>query len=366
MSAPHTSASRYVLDYIDILRVKACGVRPSERPNEVAVAGDVAVRHVRGVERNGGIAIAVDKNQATCRMCAVGELTDARIGNSARNRSGIATMRRERVRIGQQIDRHLAHHNLHDAFAIPRAGNAARLSVGVATAADQRRIPHATRMFACRATCRSTSDEIARRIECNGTNCASWGRRRIVGCCHRFHALFPRSASARRDEFFGRAKRHAALSGELFRPFADQHHVFGFFQDEPSELNWIAHVLDCRDGAGLERDAVHQDRIELNPAVAIQMRAVACVEQGIVLERDNCSLHRVNRSIASRQHLPSGFERLANAAQTIISDIFREVSGAAMNNERRSQFCGCRVWLVAAAASGASEDLRMGPVRIIV
>src|SRR6266705_7140491 len=91
--------------------------------DEVAVQGDVAVRHARRIEGETGIPLAVEKDEATSGVRAFGEKV-------------------------KKIDGGFGHNNFHDGFAVARARDAASFGVGVAAAADERRIADTTGEFA--------------------------------------------------------------------------------------------------------------------------------------------------------------------------------------------------------------------------
>ena len=92
---------------------------------------DEAVGHARGAEGGGGVAIAVEKDQAAGGVGAMGEFADAGVGDELRvilGRRGVSLFRARCApragRCAQQVGGHLGHHDLHYAFAVAGAGDA--------------------------------------------------------------------------------------------------------------------------------------------------------------------------------------------------------------------------------------------------
>jgi len=99
----------------------------------------VTIGHPRSIERSGGTALAVEKDQPAGGVRAMREFAHAgvRDGLCQRERSSFFAMREQHALIVQQIGGHFGHHNFHDAFAVAGAGNAAGVGIGVAAAANQ-------------------------------------------------------------------------------------------------------------------------------------------------------------------------------------------------------------------------------------
>jgi len=152
-----------------------------------------------------------------------------------------------------------------------------------------------------------------------------------------FEAAPPCSALTIDDEVFRGAKWNPIFGGEFFRTSADQHHVLAFFVHPPGQTNRIGDAFDGSHGAGFERGAIHQNGIELNLAIAIQMRADACIERGIILEENNGRFDGVNRLAARTENLPTCFEGGADALPAVLDCFVRYVPGAAVNDEGRLQ-----------------------------
>src|SRR5712692_12083659 len=115
---------------------------------------------------------------------------------------------------------------------------------------------------------------------------------------------------------------------------ANQHHVLPRFEQLPRQANGVADALDGSDSAGLERCAVHEDGVEFDAAVAVQVRADASVEDGVVFEYDDGRFHGVKRRAAALEYLPAGLERLPATGAAGLDRFVRDVPGAAVNDQR--------------------------------
>src|ERR1700674_1958603 len=142
--------------------------------DEIAVHGHVAVSHARRVERKTWVAVAIEQNEAAGGMSTNVE----EVNGLARGKIG----RRELARIGcrsgvdashagtKKIHGRLGHHDFHDGFAVPGAGNAAGLGIGVAAAADERRIADPAGKFTTGSTGGSGGEEAALAIDGDGAD----------------------------------------------------------------------------------------------------------------------------------------------------------------------------------------------------
>src|SRR5271156_619832 len=83
-------------------------------------------------------------------------------------------MREQDALIVQKIGGHFGHHNFHYAFARAGAGDAACFCVGVAAAADERRIADATGKFAAGAAGGSSGEEMSVFVESDGADGAGF------------------------------------------------------------------------------------------------------------------------------------------------------------------------------------------------
>ena len=73
------------------------------------------------------------------------------------------------------------------------------------------------------------------------------------------------------------------LLRKFFSAEADQHHMFTLFQHRTRQQNRVFDMFDRGDRSGLQRRPVHDDRIELDVAVEVQVRAVSRVKRRSIL-----------------------------------------------------------------------------------
>ena len=192
-------------------------------------------------------------------------------------------------------------------------------------------------MFAARAAGGSASHEIAARIERHCADGAMFVAEMVLGGVRILAAALPCRALDVRDEVFEIAERESLLGGELFRARGDEHHVFAFLENAAGEANRIADALDGSDGACLQCGTVHHDCVELNAAVEREVRADACVEHGIVFERDDCGPDSIHGRATAREDLPCSFERGADSGATVSKCGLRNLPCAAVNDKGGSQ-----------------------------
>src|SRR6266704_3991 len=126
--------------------------------DEISVEGHVSVSHARRVERETGIALAIEKNQAAGAMRALSEQMNGFSGSNLRQR-GFTRRATRRVhanwRLPQKINCGFCHHDFHDRLAVAGAGDGTGFGIGITSAANQRRIANATWELAAGAAGRS-------------------------------------------------------------------------------------------------------------------------------------------------------------------------------------------------------------------
>ena len=306
--------------------------------NEGAAGGDVAVSHAGSVEGEGGIAVAVEKNEATGGVSAFGEVMD-RIARGEIGAGNITGRPGGRVntsrRAAKKIDGGFGHNDFHDGFAVAGAGNAPGLRVGITTAADERRIAHAAGKFAAGAAGGSGGENVALAIHGDGADGALLVTAVMGGSVFVPFAMRPGFAFGRTDKIFRSAEWNAVLFGEAFGAFGDEHHVRRIFQDSASQTNGVANVLQCGDGAGTERCAIHDDSVAFDVAIQIEMRAESGVEDGLILEHDDGGFDRVKSGAAPGEKRPSRGESAATPGFAGFDGLVGNIPRAAMNDQRR-------------------------------
>lgn len=277
--------------------------RLSWRRVERAVWFHEAIRHVRSVECGGGPTVAVEQDEPASGARAMREFADARVGNKLgtivvglRSFGSLLKTIRGLGRFRQEIDRHFGHHDLHDSFAVSRAGNAAEFRVGIAAAADEWGVSEAARVLAAGPTGRRSGENTTPGIDGDGSDSALSVACMVLGGVRVRAAKPPSIALLGRNQVLGIAEKHAVFLRELLRSLADEQNVFTFFENAACQTNGIADTLDRADRTGFERGTVHQDRVQLNSSVQRQVGAIPRVECGIFLKDDDCGFDRVTRA----------------------------------------------------------------------
>ena len=125
-----------------------------------------------------------------------------------------------------------------------RAGDAAGFRVGIAAAADERRIADASGKFAASAAGGGAGDEVILLVESDGADGAEFVVQVMLGGVRIFEAAAPGGALAIDDEIFGSAEGDAVFGGEFFGAGADKHHVLAFLENGASQADWIADAFD--------------------------------------------------------------------------------------------------------------------------
>jgi len=340
----------------------------------------VAVGHAWSIEGCGGMAFAVEEDEAACGVGAMGEFADAGVGyclgeaagagwvgvvamgcksqdgersvaalrmtggersfvprnQPGRRRRAAVRMTNKGLGILQEIRGHFGHYDFHYSFAVACAGDAAGFGIRVAAAADERGIADASRKFAAGAAGGGAGDEMSVLIESDGADRAGFVAYVMFGGVRIFEAAAPGDALAFVDEVFGSAQRDAAFDGKFFGAGRDDHHVLGMFENLARQAYGIADAFDSSDGAGFQRFAVHDDGVELDAAFGIEMRAEARVECGIVFEDDDGGFDCVGGGAAGGENFPSGLERAADAGAAIFDGLVRDIPCAAVDDQGRS------------------------------
>ena len=111
------------------------------------------------------------------------------------------------------------------------------------------------------------------------------------------------------------------LGGEALRAVADEVHVRAFAEDFPRGANGIAKVLDAADTTAPQGGAVHDEGIELHPAVAVEEAAAAGVEGLVVFHDDDGCLDRIERGAAALEYAPAGGGGVAHAVQVRLDHV---------------------------------------------
>jgi hypothetical protein len=96
---------------------------------------------------------------------------------------------------------------------------------------------------------------------------------------------------------------------ELLGAAAAQKHVLGVLHHGTREFDRILDMRQAADRSGHSRGAVHDGGIQLVVAVESEHRAMARVEQRIVLEQHDGPRHRIEAGAAARKNGKAAVER---------------------------------------------------------
>lgn len=237
------------------------------------------------------------------------------------------------VAAAKQVDGSLRHDDFHDGFAVAGAGYTPGGGIGIAAAADERRIADATGEFAAGASRGCGGKELAVRIERDGAYSALLVPAMMSCGVLVLATLAPGLALCVADEFLGIAKSNAAFFGEALSAFADQHHVGTVFEHGACKPDGIADALQSGDRAGTKRLAIHHDGIAFDAAIQIEMRAKAGVENGLVFKNEYGGFDGVQRGTAARKNGPSCLERAAAARFARFNRFIGNIPSASMDNQ---------------------------------
>src|SRR5438874_6690009 len=225
----------------------------SDSGEEGAVRGDESVGHPGGVKGKAGIAVAVEEDESTGGVCALGEKMDSFAcreigGGSSAGNVGMRVQASDRT--AKKIDGGFGEDHFHDGFAVTGAGDAASFGVGIAAAADERRIADAAGKFAASSARGSGGEKASVGVEGDGADRSLFVAAVMLGGVLVGFAFHPRFALSFADQFLRLAQLHAVLFCEALRAFGDEHHVRAVFQNFARELNRIFDAVQSGGGAG--------------------------------------------------------------------------------------------------------------------
>lgn len=105
-------------------------------------------------------------------------------------------------------------------------------------------------------------------------------------------------------------------------------------EDFASKVNGIPDALDGSDSARLERGAVHDDGVELNATIPIEMRADSSVENNVIFEDSDCGFNSVERRAILSEYFATGFEGALDARAAIRDGSIGNVPCSTVDDER--------------------------------
>jgi len=229
---------------------------------------------------------------------------------------------------------------LHHGLAPSGGGDGSRFVVGIAAAADERRVADATGSLVECASGGSGRGDVAFGVEGDGSDGIAgnfFGGEDFVGLAA--GGLFFRNAKvfdfAGDDELGVVDQRDAVLGGEAFGAFGDEIDVRALFEHLAGDDDGVAHALDASDASGAKRGAAHHHGIELDLTVSVKEAAASGVEGIVVFHDDDGSLDGFNGATTALEHTPSSGKRVADTVDVSIDKVVRNGPGSAMDQKNR-------------------------------
>lgn len=144
-------------------------------------------------------------------------------------------------------------------------------------------------------------------------------------------------------------------------------------EDLAYQVNGIFDPLDGGNRARLQRGSVHDDGVELNTTVAVEMRADTSIENDIVLKQSDGGFDRIQRRATFNEYFTASLEGAFNAGTAIRDGSIRNVPCTTMDDEgkiRRIHVRKKTPWRRAANSGsplgGASEKFAISRRMLIV
>src|ERR1700674_3162104 len=98
----------------------------------------------------------------------------------------------------------------------------------------------------------------------------------------------------RDNQVFVSAQRDAVLGCETLRAFSDEIDVRALRQDLARGTHWISQPFHAAHYASAQSGSIHDERVELHFAVAVEEAATAGVEGLVIFHNDDCFLDRID------------------------------------------------------------------------
>ncbi len=156
------------------------------------------------------------------------------------------------------------------------------------------------------------------------------------------------------------------LLREAFRALADKIDVRTFAQNLACGADRIFDALDAAHAPGTQRGAIHEERVHLDFAFAVEEAAAPGVEGFVVFENDESFLDGVQSRAASLQHNPARCEGVTHALFVRFHHVVGHGPRAAVDDENRTHSEGSleirSVSLASRLASQRGATFRRGGV----
>src|ERR1700736_15087 len=148
--------------------------------------------------------------------------------------------------------------------------------------------------------------------------------------------IFVQTCNLARDhQLFIPTQRDAMFGGKTFRAFSNKIHMRTLTENLPRRAHGIAQPLDAAHAPGAQRRSIHDERVELYLAVAIEKTPPPGVESLVILHDDDRFLNRVERRSCALQHAPSRSQRIAHAVDVGLDHVIGYGPRASVDDEYR-------------------------------
>lgn len=126
---------------------------------------------------------------------------------------------------------------------------------------------------------------------------------------------------------------HAMLHGETLRPCSNKINMGTVVEYQTRCMNRILQPLHTCDPAGTKVLSIHQQRIQLHPAILRQKRTSPGIEGLIIFHYRNCRLYCIDGASPAFQKGIAGLNGLRNSSLMGFDRIIRHRPRAAVNQE---------------------------------
>src|SRR5262249_14352791 len=133
------------------------------------------------------------------------------------------------------------------------------------------------------------------------------------------------------DQILGVAQLDSVIQSKLLRAISGDQHVLAFLENGARQTNGVAYMFNGNGCAGLERDAIHENGIELNFTVSIEMGTNAGMEHWFVFQFNDRLLAGVESGAAGFENRPTSIEGSFNSRPARGFEIRGNIPGSAMN-----------------------------------
>lgn len=137
------------------------------------------------------------------------------------------------------------------------------------------------------------------------------------------------------NQIFVAAESDAMLCRKALGAFCDKINMRTVAKNLACCANRIPKPFDATNPSPAKRSAIHDERVELHLAIAIQKAASASVESLVVLHHNHGFFDRIESRAAAFEGSPSGVNGIAHAVKMRIDHVIGNSPGAAVYDQDR-------------------------------